>query len=103
MPHGWTGQLLRVNLTAGSIEKEPLNMDWARQYIGGRGLGTRYLYEEIDPGCDALGPENKVIFATGPLTGTYAPTGGRYMVLSVRAPSRRPSPAPTPAATGALS
>ena len=81
MSYGWTGLMLRVNLTARSIEREPLNMDWARQYIGGRGLGTRYLYEEIDPGCDALGPENKVIFATGPLTGTYAPTGGRYMVL----------------------
>jgi aldehyde:ferredoxin oxidoreductase len=56
-------------------------MEWARAYIGGRGLGTRYLYEEIDPRCDPLGPDNKVIFATGPLTGTYAPTGGRYMVI----------------------
>lgn len=81
MLHGWTGQLLRINLTEGSIAKEPLNMEWARQYIGGRGLGTKYLYEEIDPRCDPLGPENKVIFATGPLTGTYAPTGGRYMVI----------------------
>jgi aldehyde:ferredoxin oxidoreductase len=81
MPYGWTGQLLRVDLTSGTAVKEPLNMEWARAYIGGRGLGTRYLYEEIDPTCDPLGPENKVIFATGPLTGTYAPTGGRYMVL----------------------
>ena len=81
MLHGWTGQLLRIDLTEGSITNEPLKMDWARQYIGGRGLGTKYLYEEIDPRCDPLGPENKVIFATGPLTGTYAPTGGRYMVI----------------------
>lgn len=81
MPYGWVGQLLRVNLSEGSIKKEPLNLEWARQYIGGRGLGTRYLYEEIDPGCDPLGPKNKVIFATGPLTGTFAPTGGRYMVI----------------------
>jgi len=81
MPYGWTGQLLRVNLTEGSVKTEPLNMEWARQYIGGRGLGTRYLFEEIDPRCDALSPENKVVFATGPLTGTFAPTGGRYMVL----------------------
>ena len=81
MAYGWKGQVLRVNLTAGSIKKEPLNMTWASEYIGGRGLGTRYLYEEIDPKCDALSPQNKVIFATGPLTGTYAPTGGRYMVL----------------------
>src|SRR3990172_4027230 len=81
MPNGWSGQLLRVNLSEGSVTTEPLNMDWARHYVGGRGLGSRYLYEEIDPRCDALGPENKVIFATGPLTGTYAPTGGRYMVI----------------------
>src|SRR3972149_9036126 len=81
MPYGWTGQILRVNLTEGSAKREPLRMDWARQYIGGRGLGTRYLYEEMDPKCDPLGPDNKLVFATGPLTGTYAPTGGRYMVL----------------------
>jgi len=81
MPYGWVGRVLRVNLTEGSVKREPLNMGWARQYIGGRGLGTRYLYEEIDPRCDPLGLENKVIFTTGPLTGTFAPTGGRYMVL----------------------
>src|SRR3990172_2725760 len=81
MPFGWAGQLLRVNLTAGTVASEPLNMEWARRYVGGRGLGSRYLYEEIDPRCDALWKENKVIFATGPLTGTYAPTGGRYMVI----------------------
>ena len=81
MPYGWKGQVLRVNLTNGSVNKEHLNMKWAGQYIGGRGLGSRYLYEEMDPRADALGPDNKLIFATGPLTGTYAPTGGRYMVL----------------------
>src|SRR5438552_2605317 len=81
MPYGWTGQLLRIDLTKGAATKEPLKMEWAREYIGGRGLGTRYLYEEMDPTVDALSPENKLIFATGPLTGTYAPTGGRYMVL----------------------
>src|SRR5574341_790978 len=81
MPYGWTGHLLRVILTKGTAEKEPLNMTWAAEYIGGRGLGTRYLYEEMDPTADALSPENQLIFATGPLTGTYAPTGGRYMVL----------------------
>ncbi|GBD13939.1 putative oxidoreductase YdhV [bacterium HR24] len=81
MPYGWVGTVLRIDLTNGRIVREPLNMDWARQFLGGRGLGTKYLYEEIDPRCDPLGPDNKVIFATGPLTGTYAPTGGRYMVL----------------------
>jgi len=81
MPYGWTGQILRINLTQSSFAIEPLNMEWAREYIGGRGLGTRYLYEEMDPRADALSPENVLIFATGPLTGTYAPTGGRYMVV----------------------
>jgi aldehyde:ferredoxin oxidoreductase len=81
MPNGWTGKILRVNLTEGRATTEDLNMAWAQQYVGGRGLGTRYVYEEMDPSADALSPENKVIFATGPLTGTYAPTGGRYMVI----------------------
>ncbi|TMF07255.1 MAG: hypothetical protein E6I38_09285, partial [Chloroflexi bacterium] len=49
MPYGWTGQLLRIDLTKGSTTREPLNPEWAREYIGGRGLGTRYLYEEMDP------------------------------------------------------
>jgi aldehyde:ferredoxin oxidoreductase len=57
-------------------------MEWAAEYIGQRGLATRYLFEETDPKCDALGPDNKLIFATGPLTGTMASTGGRYSVIT---------------------
>src|SRR5262245_64714629 len=79
---GWTGQLLRVDLTAGRWSVEELNEDWAREYIGGRGLAARYLYEELDPTVDPLAPENKLIFATGPLTGTPAPCGARYMVVT---------------------
>ena len=78
----WTRKVLRVNLTKGTCEEEPLNMDWAMQYLGQRGLGTKYLTEEIDPKCDALGPENKLIMITGPLTGTMASTGGRYSVVT---------------------
>jgi len=78
----WTKNILRVNLTEGTIEPEPLNMEWAQQYLGQRGLATRYLVEEIDPKCDALGPDNKLIMATGPLTGTTASTGGRYSVIT---------------------
>jgi len=78
----WANKVLRVNLTAGSISDEPLNMEWAADYIGQRGLGTRYLVEETDPKCDALGPDNKLIFATGPLTGTPVSTGGRYSVIT---------------------
>ena len=78
----WTRQILRVNLTEGTCIPEPLNMDWANQYLGQRGLATRYLAEEIDPACDSLGPDNKMIMATGPLTGTMASTGGRYSVIT---------------------
>ena len=78
----WTRRILRVNLTEGSISEEPLNMEWADQYIGQRGLATRYFVEETDPTCDPLGPDNKLIFATGPLTGTMASTGGRYSVIT---------------------
>ena len=78
----WAKKLLRVNLTEGRISEEALNMEWAADYIGQRGLGTRYLVAETDPKCDPLGPDNKLIFATGPLTGTPVSTGGRYSVIT---------------------
>ena len=78
----WTKKLLRVNLTDGSIKAEDVNMQWAAEYIGQRGLGTRYLVAETDPTCEPLGPDNKLIFATGPLTGTTVSTGGRYSVIT---------------------
>lgn len=78
----WQRKILRVNLTEGTCTEEPLNMDWAMQYIGQRGLATKYLAEEIDPKVDALSPGNKMIMATGPLTGTMASTGGRYSVIT---------------------
>ena len=79
---GWQGNVLRVNLTRGEIIREPLNMEWAETYIGQRGLGSKYLTEEVDPMVDALAPENNLIFATGPLTATGASTGGRYSVIT---------------------
>ncbi|HHI82959.1 MAG TPA: aldehyde ferredoxin oxidoreductase, partial [Rhizobiales bacterium] len=78
----WAGKLLRVNLTEGTCKSEPLNMDWAQQYLGQRGLATKYFVEEVDPGVDPLSPENKMIMATGPLTGTCASTAGRYSVIT---------------------
>ena len=78
----WTRNVLRENFTDGSITNEPLNMEWANDYLGQRGLATKYLVEEIDPMCDALGPDNKLIMVTGPLTGTMASTGGRYSVVT---------------------
>ena len=81
MPGTYAGCILRVNLTEGKIVKEPLPEEALRDYIGGRGLGTYYLSKLMDPKADPLSPENVLIFATGPLTGTPAPTGGRYMVI----------------------
>ena len=78
----WAGKILRVNLTAGTVKSEPLNMEWAHAYLGSRGLGSKYLISEIDPKVDPLSPENKLIWATGPLTGTMASTGGRYTVIT---------------------
>jgi len=78
----WAGKILRVNLTAGTVKSEPLNMEWAQNYIGSRGLGTKYLVEEVDATVDPLSSDNKIIWATGPLTGTMASTGGRYTVIT---------------------
>ncbi len=78
----WAGKILRVNLTAGTVTTEPLNKEWARAYLGSRGLGSKYLISEVDPKVDPLSAENKLIWATGPLTGTMASTGGRYTVIT---------------------
>jgi aldehyde:ferredoxin oxidoreductase len=77
----WQGQILRVNLSTQSYVHEALNMEWAQDYLGQRGLASKYLFEEMDAGVDALSADNKLIFATGPLTGTMASTGGRYSVV----------------------
>lgn len=79
---GWHGKLLRVNLTAGTCKTEKLNEQWATEYLGGRGLGSKYFTEEVEPDVDPLAPENKLIMAAGPLTGTYGAANGRYMVIT---------------------
>jgi len=81
MNNGYIGKLLRVNLDSGKITKEPLNEKNAHDYVGARGLGTKYFCDECDPRCDALGHDNKLIFMTGPLTGTFATSSGRYNVI----------------------
>jgi aldehyde:ferredoxin oxidoreductase len=78
----WAGKILRVNLSKGTVQSEPLNMQWARDYIGSRGLGTKYFTNEVDAKVDPLSADNKIIWATGPLTGTMASTGGRYTVIT---------------------
>lgn len=82
MSYGFMGQLLRVNLTDHKITVEETNLAWAKQYLGGAGLATKYFYEEVPAGVDPLGPENKLIFMTGPLTGTASASASRYSVIS---------------------
>ena len=76
------GRILRIDLSSGKISKESLDESLARNFLGGRGIATKILYDELPAGTDPLSPENKLIFAAGPLTGTSAPTGGRYMVIT---------------------
>ncbi|MFW5707922.1 MAG: aldehyde ferredoxin oxidoreductase N-terminal domain-containing protein, partial [Bacteroidota bacterium] len=80
--HGYRGKILRINLSDLSYNTEELNHAEALKYIGGRGFGSKIMFDEVDPTIDAFDPANKVIIATGPLTGTPTPAGGRYMVVT---------------------
>lgn len=80
--HGWIGKIIRVDLTNREIQIEDLNERAAYEYIGARGLATKLLCDEVDPKVNAFSPENKLIFATGPLTGTGAPSASRFMVVT---------------------
>jgi len=75
-------RLLRVNLTNGAISTEEIDASIVKDFIGGLGVGVKYLYDEIDPKVEPLSAYNKLIFATGPLTGTRAPAASRYMVVT---------------------
>jgi len=80
--YGFMGKLLRVDLSQGKISTEEIQEDIAKKYLGGIGLGTKYLYDEVKKGTNPLGPENELIFMTGPLTGTPSPSAGRYDVVA---------------------
>ncbi len=80
--HGYAGKVLRVDLTDSRISTEPLNQQWARDFVGGRGLATKYLYESLDPTVEALSPANVLVLASGPITGTNGPSAARYMVVT---------------------
>jgi aldehyde:ferredoxin oxidoreductase len=75
--NGYGGTILRVNLTEGKITREPTPAQLARDFIGGRGFGIYHLFKEVPKGADPLGPENKLIISTGPLSGMLAPGGGK--------------------------
>lgn len=75
-------KIARINLSTGEVKVEKLDLDLAHKFIGGRGLGTKMLYDEGVATCDPLSPENKLIYITGPMTGSNSPSSGRYMVVT---------------------
>lgn len=79
---GWHGKVLRVDLSNQRFSVQDVEPRIAKDFIGGRGWAIKYLYDELDPTIDPLAPENMLIFGTGPLTATPAPTGNRYMVVT---------------------
>ncbi len=79
---GYVGKIIRVNLSSNEIKIQDLDLDIAKNYIGGSGFGIKYIYDEVPPETDPLSEQNKICFFTGPLVGTPSPSTGRYMVCS---------------------
>ena len=82
MSDAYYEKIARINLTTGEIKVEPLDLEVAKKFIGGRGLGTKILYDEGVATVDPLSPENKLVYITGPMTGSNSPSSGRYMVVT---------------------
>ncbi len=79
---GYAGKFLRVNLTTGGVTAEPVPEQVKKDFIGGRGFGVRYLYDEVAPGVDPLSPENKLLLLVGPLAGTTAQFCSRWVAVA---------------------
>jgi len=79
---GWNGRFLRVNLTKQKATAEDYDPEMARKFLGGRGFAAKILWDELKPGVDPLSPENKLIFAAGPLTGFALPSSGKLVVAA---------------------
>ena len=80
--YGWMGQRLKVYLTEGKIVKEPLPEELRLNYLGGRGLNSKTLFDEVKPGIDPLSPDNVFMVGAGPLVGTAAPGASRWTVTA---------------------
>ena len=80
---GYAGQILRVNLTQEESHQVPLAEDKTKKFLGGTGLAAKFLYDETDAHTDPLGPENLLVFMSGPFAGTSVPTSCRHQVVSV--------------------
>ncbi len=81
-PGGWAGKVLRVDLSTGRISTED-TIDKYKDVLGGTGIGYKVIWDEVQPGTKPFDPENKIIFAVGPLAGTGAPCNGRTAVTSL--------------------
>jgi aldehyde:ferredoxin oxidoreductase len=79
---GYTGKILRIDLSTLTAREEALSADVAKDYIGGVGFGIKYLFDELDAGTDPLSPANKLIFSIGPFTGTSIPCASRMAVAA---------------------
>lgn len=79
--YGWTGKILRVNLTDKTVSVSPT--DPYKEYLGGMGIANKIMYDEVRAGTDPLSPENKIVFAVGPLTATGVPLAGRTTIASL--------------------
>ena len=78
----YAGKILKINLKTKNVVVEDLNQEWAQKFMGGKGLGFRYLYHEMDPSTDPLSPSNVLIFMTGPMAGTMIPSTSRVCMLA---------------------
>ncbi|MFH0872731.1 MAG: aldehyde ferredoxin oxidoreductase family protein [bacterium] len=82
MPGGYAGTVLEVNLTTGKITKKPLDMKEAQMFIGGRGLGAKWLWDRTKPGGSPFAPDNPMCFMSGPLNGLPAPATCRLNIVT---------------------
>ena len=82
MSYGYAGSILRIDLTEGSVSKEPLPDTWARRFLGGSGINDWILWNEVTPEISPLSPENRLIFGIGPLAGTIIPVGSRTHITT---------------------
>ena len=79
---GYAGKILEIDLSSETTARSDLDASLPGQYVGGKGFGAKILYEQLSPRIDPLSPENILVFATGPLTGTLTPTSGRFEVCT---------------------
>jgi aldehyde:ferredoxin oxidoreductase len=80
--YGYTGKILRIDLSTTKVTEENLHEKDAETFIGGKGLGAKLFFDNFDPTVDPFSPDNPLILCTGPLTGTTAPTGGRWCIVT---------------------